>query len=319
VTEPHHGEQAIPGQGDTAHNGAAGPFSDPVRLPEVDSTNRYAVDAARDGAAEGLVVLAEVQTAGRGRRGRRWRAPAGSAVLCSLLFRPPFGTADLHLLPTLVAVAAKRACFAAAGVEVSLKWPNDLVAGRRKLAGVLAEVVPESYGGTGRSVAGLAVVVGVGINVTWPAPAPAPAPAAGDVGHFGVGDLGEEELAAILRSATSLVAEAPAWTPVREPVVEALVSNVNELYGELVGRPASELPALHLSRRSATRLMAEYRAACATIGARVRVDLADESFEGTALDITDQGALLVSTRACIRTVEAGDVVHLRPATNGEGE
>jgi BirA family biotin operon repressor/biotin-[acetyl-CoA-carboxylase] ligase len=296
VTEPHHGEQAISGQGGAARSGLSSPFSDPVRLPEIDSTNRYAVDAARDGAPEGLVVLADNQTAGRGRRGRRWTAPAGSAVLCSFLFRPPFGASDLHLLPTVVAVAARRSCGTAAGVEPALKWPNDLICGDRKLAGVLAEVVP---GDTP------AVVVGVGINVSWPSPpggSPVGLPDGGEEG-------GEAELAALLDSATSLAIEQPGWAPDREAVIQALVSAVNELYGDLVGgaRGTSTL----LSRRASTRLMSEYRAACTTVGAQVRVDLVDESFEGTALDITDQGALLVSTRACIRTVEAGDVVHLR--------
>jgi BirA family transcriptional regulator, biotin operon repressor / biotin---[acetyl-CoA-carboxylase] ligase len=257
VTGPLHGEQAIPSQ--------KGPFANGghhVRLDQVDSTNRYAMEEAARGAPEGLVVVADVQTAGRGRLGRHWIAPSGAAVLCSLLFRPRLAARDLHLLPTVVALAARRACDDVAGVKVSLKWPNDLLAGGRKLAGILAESDSR------------AVVVGIGINVSW----------SPDEGS------------------TSLQREA--GHPVdRDAVLDRFLGAVDELY-----RPVS----VGASRRGYMAVMNGYRQACSTVGARVQVDLLDESFTGTALDVTDDGCLLVATRACVRTVEAGDVVHLRP-------
>jgi BirA family biotin operon repressor/biotin-[acetyl-CoA-carboxylase] ligase len=130
---------------------------------EIDSTNTYLLDQARRGAPEGLVAVADFQTAGRGRLDRRWESPRGANLLASVLLRPACDADDLHLCTGTVAMAAADACLAETGAEVALKWPNDLVARDRKLAGVLAEA--EFTGGRLD-----AVVVGVGINVAWPGP-----------------------------------------------------------------------------------------------------------------------------------------------------
>src|SRR4051812_27340870 len=108
------------------------------------------------GAPEGLAAVADHQTAGRGRLGRAWVAPPGASLLLSVLFRPDLAPERLHLTTAAVALAAAEACEAVAGVLPVLKWPNDLLVGDRKLAGVLAESrLP-------------AVVVGIGLNVNWP-------------------------------------------------------------------------------------------------------------------------------------------------------
>lgn len=132
-------------------------------LDEVDSTNAYVHDRARRGAAEGLVVVADHQTAGRGRLGRRWESPPRANLLVSLLLRPACRPEDVHLCTGAVALAGADACREVAGVEAVLKWPNDLLVGSAKLAGVLAEA---------DFAAGslVAVVVGIGINVAWPGP-----------------------------------------------------------------------------------------------------------------------------------------------------
>lgn len=121
------------------------------------STNADVAAAARAGAAEGLVVVAERQDAGRGRIGRQWSSPPGAGLTFSVLLRPEgVPTRRWGWLPLLAGVALATAVTTATGVETSLKWPNDLLAGvhRRKVAGVLAEV------------ADAAVVVGIGLNVT---------------------------------------------------------------------------------------------------------------------------------------------------------
>jgi BirA family biotin operon repressor/biotin-[acetyl-CoA-carboxylase] ligase len=128
------------------------------RFEELDSTNRYLLDQARAGAPEGLVAVADHQTAGRGRLGRRWEAPAGAGLLVSVLLRPSLPIEELHLCTVAVALAARSACTEAAGVEPGLKWPNDLIVGERKVAGILAEAREG------------AVVVGIGVNVAWPPP-----------------------------------------------------------------------------------------------------------------------------------------------------
>lgn len=127
-----------------------GRFSDVRWFAELDSTNRLAAELARAGAADGLVVGADQQTAGRGRRGRTWESRSGSALLVSVLLRPA------PALVTLAAgVAAADACEAVAGVRVELKWPNDLLVGDGKVGGILSEMV------------GDAAVVGLGLNLGW--------------------------------------------------------------------------------------------------------------------------------------------------------
>jgi BirA family biotin operon repressor/biotin-[acetyl-CoA-carboxylase] ligase len=134
------------------------------RVAETGSTNSDLVAAAREGAASKSVLVADFQTAGRGRLGRRWDAPAGSSLLVSVLVRPPTETLErLHGASQAVALAARAACRDVAGFEPDLKWPNDLLVGDRKLAGILAEAVTPPGG---RIVD--AVVVGMGLNVAWP-------------------------------------------------------------------------------------------------------------------------------------------------------
>ena len=130
------------------------------RFDEIDSTNRYALDAARAGTAAGLVVVADHQQAGRGRRGRAWTAPPGSSLLVSVLLRPRLAADQVHVVTMAAALALVDAVRLAAGVDADLKWPNDLLVDERKLAGLLAEA--DITGGVVR-----AVVIGVGCNVTW--------------------------------------------------------------------------------------------------------------------------------------------------------
>lgn len=227
------------------------------RLAEVDSTNRVALDLARAGAPEGLVVVARHQSAGRGRHGRSWEAPPGSSLLASVLLRPgPALPPDrLHLAVAVVALAARDACSSVAGFRPGLKWPNDLVVGDAKLAGVLAEIAVD------------AVVVGLGLNVSasagWP-------PGAVSV-------------------------EAAAGHPVE----------VDDLL-------AAALPAVAARYGQWGAVASDYRRACATIGRSVRVELTDETFSGTAADVSDDGHLLVDVGMCLRTVTTADVIHLRP-------
>lgn len=239
------------------------------RFPEIDSTNRYLLDQARRGAPEGLVAVADHQTAGRGRRDRRWWAPAGSSLLVSVLLRPALPPARLHLTAAALAVAACETCRDQTGVEPGLKWPNDLVvpdgdgtgARDRKLAGVLAEVdLP-------------AVVVGLGLNVGW-GPVPPPGIPA---------DVAER--AVTLEQAAGRAVD-------RDVVLDGLLAR-------LAGTVADW-----------EEVACRYRRLCVTVGRRVRVELGDETLDGTAVDLTDEGQLLVEAGGGRRAVSAGDVVHL---------
>ncbi len=135
-----------------------------IYLPATGSTNDVAKDLARQGAPEGTVVVADEQTAGRGRLGRRWVAPPSTCLLCSLLFRPALSLSQANRLTMLCSLAAADAVKEVAGLQVFLKWPNDLIIQSptwKKLSGVLTE--------TGMAGAQLDfVVVGIGINVNVP-------------------------------------------------------------------------------------------------------------------------------------------------------
>jgi BirA family biotin operon repressor/biotin-[acetyl-CoA-carboxylase] ligase len=272
-------------------------FNDVRRLESVDSTNRYLLDEARAGAPAGVVVVADHQTAGRGRLGRSWEAPAGANLLLSVLLRPALDPSDRHLATTAVALAAVDAVAAlglaaATGgrsdtggdapdrppVTVGVKWPNDLVdGGGRKLAGVLAESDLSPVGPGGSLPA--PVVVGIGVNVNWPADD---------------GDLPTE----LRGRAVSL--RMLAGAPVdREALLGALLTALEARAGDL-DSPAGRV-----------RLTDDLLHHCTTVGTRVRVDLADGSFEGTATGIDPGGHLLVEADGGIRTVVAGDVVHVR--------
>ena len=121
-----------------------------------DSTNTIATGAAAEGAPEGLLILAGEQSAGRGRHGRSWVAPAGSSLLLSLLVRPVTPPPTHRLLPLLTGlVLAETVARHLPDAEVALKWPNDLLVNGRKAAGILVE------GAAG------AAIIGVGVNVDW--------------------------------------------------------------------------------------------------------------------------------------------------------
>lgn len=126
------------------------------------STNADVAAAVRAGGSEGLVVATEHQSAGRGRLDRRWEAPPGTSLAVSVLLRPDtVPTARWPWLPLLTGVAARAALREVAGVDAALKWPNDVLVGDRKVAGILLERVD--------GPAGPAAVVGVGVNVSMTA------------------------------------------------------------------------------------------------------------------------------------------------------
>jgi BirA family biotin operon repressor/biotin-[acetyl-CoA-carboxylase] ligase len=128
-----------------------------LRYESLPSTNTEAARQAVAGAPEGLCIVAREQTAGRGRRERAWLSPKDAGLYFSLLLRPRFGVERWPLLTLASALAAADALEEACGLAAEIKWPNDLLAGGRKLCGILAETVETP---TGR-----ACVVGVGINL----------------------------------------------------------------------------------------------------------------------------------------------------------
>lgn len=143
-------------------------------VDETGSTNSDVLARAAQGEASGLVRLAEVQTAGRGRLGRRWQTPLGSGLTFSLLWRFDCGVGQLSGLSLLVGVALTRV-LNRLGAPVRLKWPNDVLLGECKLAGILIELAGDALGPS-------AVVIGVGLNVRPAGDVGQPAAALSDAG-----------------------------------------------------------------------------------------------------------------------------------------
>lgn len=128
-------------------------FADIRVVDETSSTNADLANSARAGGAEGSVLVAECQTAGRGRLDRTWDAPPRSALTFSVLLRPTVAAVQWSWLPLLAAVAVAQPLARTGCLDVRLKWPNDVLINGRKVAGILAEKVDDS------------VVLGIGLNV----------------------------------------------------------------------------------------------------------------------------------------------------------
>ncbi|CAL9542808.1 biotin--[acetyl-CoA-carboxylase] ligase [Streptomyces sp. enrichment culture] len=240
------------------------------------STNSDLVALAVAGKAqEGAVLVAEEQTAGRGRLDRQWSAPPRSGLFFSVLLRPAeVPVARWGWLPLLTGVAVATGLSRTAGVDTALKWPNDLlvtVGGEeRKAGGILAERAGEDM-----------VVVGVGINVT----------------------LREDELPVPQAGSLAL---AGAVNTDRDPLLRAVLRSLEEWYGRW--RAAGGDP-------SACGLQETYAAGCATLGRTVRAELpGDRSIVGEAVAVDGDGRLVIATQEGVQEpVGAGDIVHLRPA------
>lgn len=129
-----------------------------LRFASLPSTNEEAARQAAAGAAEGLTVVAREQTAGRGRLGRAWASPKDAGLYMSVVLRPRLRAEEWPLVTLAAAVAVVDALEEACGLRADIKWPNDVLAGGRKLCGILAETV--------ETVAGRACVLGVGVNLT---------------------------------------------------------------------------------------------------------------------------------------------------------
>ena len=238
------------------------------------STNADLAAAARAGAEEATVRVAEHQRDGRGRMGRGWNAPPRSALTMSLLVRPRVAVAKWSWLPLLAGVAVADAVRSVGEVEATLKWPNDVMVSGLKLAGVMLERVD--------TPAGPAAVLGVGINVTN-SRAELPVPAA-----------------------TSLLLEGAASTD-RQPLLVSVLRAIEARYAAWV------LDAEAGSAPITGGLQASYIRRCATLGREIRVELPDESMvSGRAETVDEDGRLVVVSPAGREVLAAGDVVHVRP-------
>ncbi|MFI8087113.1 biotin--[acetyl-CoA-carboxylase] ligase [Streptomyces sp. NPDC086080] len=238
------------------------------------STNSDLVSRAVEGkVAEGAVLVAEEQTAARGRLDRRWTAPARSGLFFSVLLRPAeVPVARWGWLPLLTGVAVATGLSRAGGVDTALKWPNDLLVTvdgeERKAGGILAERAGDD-----------AVVIGVGINVSLRAEE-LPVPTAGSLALAG------------------------AVTTDRDPLLRGVLRALEEWYGRWRGAGGDA---------GACGLQETYAAGCATLGRRVRAELpGDRALVGEAVAVDGDGRLVLATESGLQEpVGAGDIIHLR--------
>ncbi|MGD0625300.1 MAG: biotin--[acetyl-CoA-carboxylase] ligase [Thermodesulfobacteriota bacterium] len=129
-------------------------------FPDVDSTNQKARDHSLKGAGEGLVILADSQSKGKGRLGRQWQSPPGVNLYASIILRPPVPPAGAQQITLLAGVAGANALARATGLDARIKWPNDIFVHGKKVAGILSEM--EAEGPRTRFI-----ILGVGVNVNW--------------------------------------------------------------------------------------------------------------------------------------------------------
>ena len=172
-----------------------------LRFESLPSTNTELARLASEGAAEGLAIVADEQTAGRGRLQRTWSSPKGAGLYFSILLRPGIPQEQWPLITFMAALAVGDALQEGSGLETDIKWPNDLLSGERKICGILAEAIetPE----------GKAVIVGIGINLT------------------------QQAFPAELTNVATSVAEAIGGTPSREAILDALLRALSRWYSLL--------------------------------------------------------------------------------------
>ena len=256
-----------------------GLWSEVLVVARTGSTNTDCAGRARAGAPEGLVLAAEEQAAGRGRLGRTWLSPPRAALTFSVLLRPAgVPPARRGWLPLLAGVATATAVQHVSGLDARLKWPNDLLLGPRKLAGILAEQ------------SGDAVIVGIGVNVSA---ARAELPV-----------TGAAALPAAALPATSLLLEGSASLD-RERLLREILAEIERWYRAWRG---TEIP----GDPQASGLRAAYLGLCSTVGRDVQAELpAGNIIRGTAAGIDADGRLIVRTPEGEVAVGAGDVRHLR--------
>jgi BirA family transcriptional regulator, biotin operon repressor / biotin---[acetyl-CoA-carboxylase] ligase len=254
-------------------------------FPRTGSTNDVAHERAAAGAAEGLLVIADEQTAGRGRLDRRWWAPPDSSLLMSLLLRPALPPSRAGQLTMCLGLAAVEAIEAVTGLHPALKWPNDLLLEDRKLGGMLTELRLN-----GEQVAYAVLGLGINVNVTF------------DEGRT---TNDENSSSLVLRPSSDLANTAISLSmalghPVdRLPLLAALLARCEAWYERAL---AGESP------------HAAWAARLDTVGRRVTVATTVGSLTGVAIGVTPEGALLVrDDDAAEHVIWSGDVTALRRA------
>jgi BirA family biotin operon repressor/biotin-[acetyl-CoA-carboxylase] ligase len=233
----------------------------------IDSTNSRAKRLALDGAQEGTIVIADTQSAGRGRMDRKWISPAKKGLWMSIILRPPISPERAPELTVLAALATVRALEDYAELKADIKWPNDIVVNGRKICGILAEIQAEPD-------CVHSVVMGIGINV----------------------NMQRDDFPAQLQdfATSALIEKGKALS--RRGLLLILLENLESVYYE------------YLKSDGLEPFLGYYKSRSATLCRNVNVIERESSFEGYAIDIDKDGALMVrKSDGSIRKVLSADV------------
>jgi BirA family biotin operon repressor/biotin-[acetyl-CoA-carboxylase] ligase len=254
-----------------------------VRLATVDSTQSVAFALAERGAADRTVVVADEQSAGRGRRGRTWRAPAGTSLLASILVRSRLPRPLLATLSPTAAVATAEALRRVAPVTARVKWPNDVLVDGKKIAGILLE---SRIGTSAKGKPGVSEPASTSLR-----PPSAQAGLEAPVTIIGIGiNLGQREFPPELAGIATSVALETGRSVDRDAMLAVLLEEFDAWRARLEGEgfaPVRE----------------RWRALSDTLGRRVTVD----AVTGVAQDLDHDGALLIDVGGTVQRVIAGEI------------
>jgi BirA family biotin operon repressor/biotin-[acetyl-CoA-carboxylase] ligase len=273
-------------------------------VPVIDSTNILAMKLALQGVEEGVVVLTDSQTAGKGRQGRRWIDMAGSTVLSSTILRPLFPP---HLLVMISALAVVAAIIDTCQITATIKWPNDILIGERKVAGILIET---SHDYLGHFIA----IVGIGVNVN------------GRIAQF------------VLPDHHQLFSNVSLETPIASPNLAATATTLEDACGYALSRESflasllQHLEPLYLALQQeaqsptkvpgpiARLVREEWRSQLATLGRTIQVRQGTTLLSGVAEDVNEHGELLLRTHSGYQElITWGDVDQSFPPALAEPE
>jgi BirA family biotin operon repressor/biotin-[acetyl-CoA-carboxylase] ligase len=252
-------------------------FNKVILKDQVGSTNDLAMELLGSDEQSGVVVIADAQTSGRGRLGRTWYSPRGKNIYMSLALRPGMKVQDGPILTVLAAVAVCRGLESSAGIDVAIKWPNDLVLHKKKLGGILIENRVEK-----EHIA--EAVIGIGINI----------------------NIDKKEFPVDIQDiATSLYIETGSNYK-REEIAVSIIKAFDLFYRELTEVGNMEYTGL---RRSTWReLIRQWKERDITLGKRVSVVTSDETIDGKAIDIDDMCRLrIVTGDGDEKLIHSGDV------------
>jgi BirA family transcriptional regulator, biotin operon repressor / biotin---[acetyl-CoA-carboxylase] ligase len=267
-------------------------------LPTVDSTNIRAMQLAHERPQEGVVVLTDSQTAGKGRLGRRWVDVFGRNVLCSTLLRPLFPP---YLLVMLASLAVVDAISETCAVSASIKWPNDVLIGNRKVAGTLIET---SHDASGQLIA----ILGIGVNVN------------GTVQDLA--NLYSDVVSSVPTASASMQSSQQAQVPLsviattletacgryvsRETFIAHLLRYIEAVYLALQHETRNSVATTHMPVARALR--ERWRTHLSTLGRAIEVRQGDTIVSGIAEDVDETGELLLRVHSGkVVTITWGDV------------